>query len=333
MDNQDVLYKSKYQILMVSLSLSSIVFGVFMLINFSKGRLIGASLELVLLVLSGLSIWKLKPILASNYASVFTIAYTSFVIMIWLFVASLDTTSIASFMWVFAIPIVAYAINGMRYGLKLTVLIIAAVAAVYFTRYATTSYDLKIIGWFDVGLCIATIWMAVHFYEKGNVISKNNLIKMVDHDRLTGLKTRHQLYPIYQQYPNNEHSLILIDIDELSKTNAAHGYLIGDMVLISMAKIITENTPDDAHAFRMGGDEFAIFLPNSHKETHIALVRRIFADMQNYQTEFKNDTIKTQVSMAMASSVSDGNNLDVLIKKADELMKQAKLAKDDKIAV
>lgn len=333
MENQAVLYKSKYQILQVILFLSSIVFGVFMLINFLHGRFAGALLELLLLTINGVSIWKLKSILASNYASVFTVTYTAFAITIWLSIISLHTTSLTSFLWLFATPIVAYSINGVRHGFKLSALIIAATTVIYFIRFPMPLNEIKIIGWLNVILCTVSIWLAVHFYERGNFFSKKDLIKMATHDRLTGLKTRDQLYQVYKNASKNEHSLILIDIDDLHTLNATHGYLIGDVVLISMAKILLENLPNNAHAFRMGGDEFAIFLPNSQSEPHIAMARCIFAEMLAYQTVFKNHIIKVQVSMSMASLPSDGNNLDALIKKADELMKQAKLAKDDKIAV
>lgn len=335
MDNQDVLYKNKYQTLMVGSFLVGAVFSVFALINLLNGQFLEALIELVLIGLIGLSAWKLKSILTSKYSHVFTIGFTCLIVIVWLSVASLDSTPITSFMWVFAMPIIAYALNGVRHGFMLTVLITTVAMVIYYTRYPSQEFAFNFIEWLNVGLCLATIWVAVHFYEKGNFVSKKTLIKRVIHDRLTGLKTRDQLYKTYKQYPNNEHSLILIDIDQLSKINATHGYLMGDVVLISMAKIITENMPDSAHAFRTGGDEFAIFLPNSHnhKETHIDLVGRIFAEMQAYQTVCKNDIIKVEVSMAKASLMSDGDNLNILIKQADELMKQAKTSKHHKIAM
>lgn len=329
MDNQDVLYKNRYQAIMVALCLVSVVFSVFVFTNCLQGRFLEASIELGLLLLSSLSAWKLKAILASPYAQVFTVGFTCLVAIVWLFISSLQNTSITAFVWIFGMPIVAYPANGMRHGFILTMLITAITMVVYCMRYPTQGYEFTLIDWMNVSLCMSTIWMAVHFYEKSNFYSKKDLIKLAAHDRLTGLKTRDQLYKIYQQYPNNEHSLILIDIDHLSKINAAHGYTIGDMVLMSTAQIIMENLQENEHAFRIGGDEFAILLPNSHREQNLALVQRISVDVNAYQAEFKNDIIKVQVSMAVASMVSDGNNLDTLIKKADELMQQVKPVKHD----
>jgi diguanylate cyclase (GGDEF)-like protein len=58
-------------------------------------------------------------------------------------------------------------------------------------------------------------------------------------------------------------ALVLIDVDELGRLNHELGHLEGDAALQGLADCVRELTSSKRLAFRIGGDEFAVILPDS----------------------------------------------------------------------
>lgn len=81
------------------------------------------------------------------------------------------------------------------------------------------------------------------------------------HDGLTGLYNRlefeHQLSTLNQQ-STNKIALLLLDIDFFKQINDQYGHLVGDQVLIHIAKMIEHAVPDDFIVSRWGGEEFLV---------------------------------------------------------------------------
>jgi diguanylate cyclase (GGDEF)-like protein len=72
-------------------------------------------------------------------------------------------------------------------------------------------------------------------------------------------------------------SLMLIDVDDLKRVNDTHGHVGGDRLLEAVGRLTAAIMRRSDRAFRVGGDEFAILLPNSDVETGLAVARRILA--------------------------------------------------------
>ncbi|HUT74191.1 MAG TPA: GGDEF domain-containing protein [Armatimonadota bacterium] len=77
-------------------------------------------------------------------------------------------------------------------------------------------------------------------------------------------------------------SLILLDVDALSRHNEVYGRRHGDEVLITMARLLMETTRRSDFVARCGGDEFAIILPHCTTRHAIALAERIRAVVQEH---------------------------------------------------
>lgn len=69
--------------------------------------------------------------------------------------------------------------------------------------------------------------------------------------------------------------LVIIDIDGFRAINRNHGYEVGDTVLVALAQAISDMTRAHDLACRMGGDEFAILLPETGSEAALQAGERI----------------------------------------------------------
>ncbi len=102
-------------------------------------------------------------------------------------------------------------------------------------------------------------------------------------DGLTGLgnhrafqdELAHQLDAVGTQYPDLV--LLLVDVDDLKTVNDNRGHVAGDDLLVAMGWIVATNLRRTDRAFRVGGDEFAILLPNADLDMGMAVARRILA--------------------------------------------------------
>jgi len=72
-------------------------------------------------------------------------------------------------------------------------------------------------------------------------------------------------------------ALLVVDVDDLKRVNAAHGHAAGDELLQAAARIITTNLRRRDRGFRIGGDEFAAVLYGSGPEDAVSIARRILS--------------------------------------------------------
>lgn len=69
------------------------------------------------------------------------------------------------------------------------------------------------------------------------------------------------------------------DVNGLKLSNDIFGHKKGDEFLIKIAKIIRDNTREDDILFRVGGDEFYIFMKNTSEETSRTIMARIYSSI------------------------------------------------------
>jgi diguanylate cyclase (GGDEF)-like protein len=72
-------------------------------------------------------------------------------------------------------------------------------------------------------------------------------------------------------------ALLLIDVDDLKTVNDTRGHVAGDDLLIAVGRISATILRRTDRAFRVGGDEFAVLLPNTGIDTALSVARRILS--------------------------------------------------------
>jgi len=142
-------------------------------------------------------------------------------------------------------------------------------------------------------------------------------------DALTGLYNRR----LYEEYFNKELNrarrygqhlaLVLIDLHKFKEVNDRYGHLQGDQALQAAASTLRKTLRTSDYAFRIGGDEFALLLPQTDPEQSSTLARRLRA---NYDGVIQ--PMKFEVPLAMDYGVAvcpeDGDQQEGLIRMADE---------------
>lgn len=121
---------------------------------------------------------------------------------------------------------------------------------------------------------------------------------------------------------NHSLGIILIDIDNFKQVNDTYGHLVGDMVLIDLAKILKEYTRDIDIAGRWGGEEFMIICPETNIKGTNKLAHLLKDKIESFDfPEARNITASFGISQFRIKDTPDD-----LILKADEALYKAKSA-------
>jgi diguanylate cyclase (GGDEF)-like protein len=155
------------------------------------------------------------------------------------------------------------------------------------------------------------------------------------YDPLTGVMNRHFLIKRINeavklaQIKGNELSVLMINIDSLKQANEALGYQMGDEVIVKISAIIVRKLQVKNLLGRFDGDTFMAILPSTLNASAIEIAEAIRSSVNTYVLQ-TSDCKSTSVSIGVAS-LEHGNNVVDVIKKAEELLLQAKIAGKNKV--
>ncbi len=129
-------------------------------------------------------------------------------------------------------------------------------------------------------------------------------------------------------------SLLFIDLDHFKQVNDTYGHLIGSKLLRELATFLRGSLRLIDYAFRYGGDEFVILLPQTDKESASIVARRLREQLN--ATVFIRDeglNMRVTASIGLATFPGDATTKADMIRMADEAMYHVKNTTRDNIAV
>jgi len=120
-------------------------------------------------------------------------------------------------------------------------------------------------------------------------------------------------------------TVLMADLDLLREVNNVHGHQAGDCVLQGIGALIQQTIRDYDIAARVGGEEFAIVLPETGREPAWALAERLRARVGAHTFETATaGALHVTVSIGVACFPADGGDTVQLIAAADEALYAAK---------
>jgi len=153
--------------------------------------------------------------------------------------------------------------------------------------------------------------------------------KLARHDPLTGLPNRRFFVETLGEVlltttADSRTAVLMLDLDGFKSVNDAYGHAVGDRTLIEFAQRISGIMRAGAVFMRIGGDEFAVVVPNIKSlDDPTALARRLVAAVAE---PFLIGQISTSVGVGVGIAIapSDGMNPEILVQRADRALYRAK---------
>jgi len=159
-------------------------------------------------------------------------------------------------------------------------------------------------------------------------------------DDCTGLYNARHLYKTLEQevYRSQrfgyEFSVLFLDLDHFKKVNDTHGHLVGSKLLADLGYRIKAKLRLIDYAFRYGGDEFVVLLPQTAKDQAIVVAKRLREAIRELAFTMENGgELHVQCSMGIATYPHDAKSAHEIIRQADEMMYMVKNSTRDAIAV
>jgi diguanylate cyclase (GGDEF)-like protein len=157
------------------------------------------------------------------------------------------------------------------------------------------------------------------------------LREITDRDSLTRCMSRRALLDAFASRLSEirRHSLslslALLDVDRFKLVNDTYGHLVGDHVLATLGRLLNSRFRLEDLRGRWGGEEFVIVFPGEPPETATAVLSRVLDEFrgQHFLGE-RGERFSATFSAGISSYPDDGENVDALLRAADERLYAAK---------
>jgi diguanylate cyclase (GGDEF)-like protein len=229
------------------------------------------------------------------------------------------------------VPVAAALAYGPRAGLTAAALGTAAFATVLFIDPQFGDYKPADALRLSIGL-VAT-WLLAFVavaYAGHQRRAMARAIEQARTDPLTGLFNRAQLYVTLEQEVSRTRRsdrgfcVLMIDVDGLKAVNDSGGHLRGDEVLRALGAVIRTSIRTADSAYRYGGDEFVVLLPETEIVGAFVVAEKIRGGAEEVGMAMTGSEPVTSVSIGLVSHPEDGLSAEELMSAADRAMYQAK---------
>ncbi|MCW8907100.1 MAG: diguanylate cyclase [Sedimenticola sp.] len=119
-------------------------------------------------------------------------------------------------------------------------------------------------------------------------------------------------------------SVLLLDVDYFKQVNDTHGHPAGDRVLRIIAQSTAAALREEDVLGRIGGEEFAIFLPSTDLVSGLGTAERIRAAVESLRIQLGEVELSVTVSIGVSEFVAGESSIDPALGRADRALYQAK---------
>lgn len=159
-------------------------------------------------------------------------------------------------------------------------------------------------------------------------IAEQQLERLALYDSLTGLPNRNLFKQKLTQALSCDSPLItalmFIDLDNFKNINDTYGHSVGDQLLQQVAERLRTCVQEQDTVARLGGDEFTVILRDIHNREQVKQIAQRILTVLHKPYELDSLRCFSTASIGIALPDKDRNNIDTLIRNADQAMYQAK---------
>ncbi len=129
-------------------------------------------------------------------------------------------------------------------------------------------------------------------------------------------------------------ALLMLDADHFKQVNDVHGHVVGDAVLVELARRLTESLrPSDCLA-RWGGEEFAVLLGGVESDEELErLAERLRSAVARTPVSAAGVSLRLTISIGAARADGELSSLDLLVEVADRCLYVAKRDGRDRVSL
>jgi diguanylate cyclase len=163
---------------------------------------------------------------------------------------------------------------------------------------------------------------ALHIFKKVNatVATLNSLVKF---DTLTGLLSRAHFMHTFGERRKRGGFLAIVDADHFKRVNDTFGHEAGDDALKYLATAMTQTVGNAGIVGRLGGEEFAIYLPGVMREQAKLIAAALGSALRNQSFHYRGQIIPISVSIGLVVDEPD-SDIAATFRRGDMLLYQAK---------
>jgi diguanylate cyclase (GGDEF)-like protein/PAS domain S-box-containing protein len=169
---------------------------------------------------------------------------------------------------------------------------------------------------------------------------REELERQAHSDYLTGLDNRRQFMGQAEselartlRY-ERQLSILMLDIDRFKQINDTYGHKVGDLVLQRLAAVCRATLRNIDIIGRIGGEEFAVLLPEACSDQAMDAAERLRAALAAAELRLDSGlSLHFTVSIGVVTLADDGANLDTLLNQADRALYRAKRAGRDQVCL
>jgi diguanylate cyclase (GGDEF)-like protein len=162
--------------------------------------------------------------------------------------------------------------------------------------------------------------------------------RLAERDHLTGLFNRRYLEQAAPavlaaaESSGRSCAVVLLDIDHFKAINDTYSHEVGDVVLQTFARILSEACPRGGLAARLGGEEFALLLPGGDLQDARYRVDALLQRIREYDWSVVGQELRVTASAGLVTTGAECSTLGESLAAADRLLYLAKGAGRDRLA-
>jgi diguanylate cyclase (GGDEF)-like protein len=128
-------------------------------------------------------------------------------------------------------------------------------------------------------------------------------------------------------------SILMIDIDHFKAVNDRLGHAAGDRVLQTVAAVCRSAKRDSDIVARVGGEEFAVMLPETTEQAAQQFAERLRQQVRDCSPTIDGEKLDVAVSIGIAAATLSTSGIESLLRRADQALYEAKRAGRDQVVV